>query len=288
MEMEEVVSVVREAEAEIKRRGKGNVKIMIFEDAAEAFAGPRFTGHPGTDISMFSFGLIKTCTSFGGGILIIRDPVLLASAREIQSRYPEQRESTFVLKVLKYAVFKGLTDSTWAYGLFLVVVERVLGMDHNVVIRKLSRSFDPTTLIAKIKYQPSQLLQILLHHRIRNFDVEILERRRERVEQIFKVLAMDDVRPIGYGLKNHHYWLCPVKARDPKMFERVLYQYGYDCADGGTSLAVLGKGEESKRAREMMKNVVYLPVDYEMSQQEVLRLVGVLRAALGERNGAVR
>jgi dTDP-4-amino-4,6-dideoxygalactose transaminase len=46
--------------------------IDIFEDAAEAFEGPGFTGSPDATISVFSFGSSKHSSSLGGGIGIIR------------------------------------------------------------------------------------------------------------------------------------------------------------------------------------------------------------------------
>jgi dTDP-4-amino-4,6-dideoxygalactose transaminase len=66
-----------------KRKG-----IFVFEDCAEAFCGREFTGHPNADVSMFSFGLIKTSTAFGRALLTIRDPALLDSIRSIHSLYP--------------------------------------------------------------------------------------------------------------------------------------------------------------------------------------------------------
>ena len=47
--------------------------LLVAEDCAQAFAGRHFTGHPEADISMFSFGSIKTATALGGAIVRVRD-----------------------------------------------------------------------------------------------------------------------------------------------------------------------------------------------------------------------
>src|SRR5690606_31664613 len=61
-----------------RRRG-----IMLIEDCAQAFDGSRYRGHPEADVSMFSFGPLKTATALGGAILRVRDPALLSRMREI-------------------------------------------------------------------------------------------------------------------------------------------------------------------------------------------------------------
>src|SRR5262245_6425144 len=52
-----------------RRRG-----LLVFEDCAQAYEGPAYAGHSQADVSLFSFGTIKTSTALGGGLLVIRDP----------------------------------------------------------------------------------------------------------------------------------------------------------------------------------------------------------------------
>lgn len=47
--------------------------IVVVEDMAESFKGNMFTGNLDADFSLFSFGTIKTCTAFGGSIMVIRN-----------------------------------------------------------------------------------------------------------------------------------------------------------------------------------------------------------------------
>jgi len=48
-------------------------KIPLFEDCAEGYSGNSYNGDPNADITVFSFGPIKTATAFQGAISIIRN-----------------------------------------------------------------------------------------------------------------------------------------------------------------------------------------------------------------------
>mgnify|MGYP000849039068 FL=1 len=44
----------------------------VIEDANEAFNGVRYHGSPCADMTMFSFGMLKHFTAFGGSVSILR------------------------------------------------------------------------------------------------------------------------------------------------------------------------------------------------------------------------
>ena len=46
--------------------------LKIIEDASEAFSGVWYHGSPLADLSMFSFGMLKHFTAFGGSVSIVR------------------------------------------------------------------------------------------------------------------------------------------------------------------------------------------------------------------------
>ena len=65
------------------RRERG---VLVLEDCAQAFSGPDWHGDPQADVSMFSFGPIKTATALQGGVLRVRDRRLLARMRAEHAR----------------------------------------------------------------------------------------------------------------------------------------------------------------------------------------------------------
>ncbi|MBU6375536.1 MAG: DegT/DnrJ/EryC1/StrS family aminotransferase, partial [Bdellovibrionales bacterium] len=81
--------------------------LFLWEDCAQAFSGLGYTGDPRADISMFSFGPIKTATALAGGVLVIRDSDLRKNWRQGHARYPAQTERSFSARVFKYALIKG-------------------------------------------------------------------------------------------------------------------------------------------------------------------------------------
>ena len=64
--------------------------LLLIEDCAQCFSGDAYSGSPLADVSMFSFGAIKTNTCLGGGVLVVRNPNFASEMIEIQKRWPVQ------------------------------------------------------------------------------------------------------------------------------------------------------------------------------------------------------
>lgn len=63
--------------------------ILLVEDIAEDYRGPKENGHPEAALSVFSFGTIKIDTAFGGGIGVVRNqPDLYNRMMQAQFAYP--------------------------------------------------------------------------------------------------------------------------------------------------------------------------------------------------------
>jgi len=250
--------------------------LMVIEDCAEAFCGRDFTGSSGADISMFSFGSIKTSTALGGALLTVRNSSLLPSMRKIEGSYPQQSSRKFLGKAMKYCFFKFLTDNPYVYGSFLKGVE-FLRIDHHGLIRKWSRSFHPDNLLAQIRNRPSSPGLQLLQHRISTFQHQWLHERKERIE-CFASLLPEPSRPVGFGQDFHHHWLVPIRASKPELLIEKLYREGFDAADGGTSLAVVstGKHPAPERAKSMMGSIVYIPMDHAYDEATLHKLAAII------------
>ena len=64
--------------------------LLLVEDSAQAFAGPSSLVASGADVSLFSFGLIKTASAAGGAVVTVADAGLLARLRAAHRRWPRQ------------------------------------------------------------------------------------------------------------------------------------------------------------------------------------------------------
>lgn len=78
--------------------------IQVIEDCAECFGGFEKLSHPETDLALFSFGVIKLHTSFGGSIAKIKDIDMYRKMLELHSTYRLQTRLAYMRKVLKYII----------------------------------------------------------------------------------------------------------------------------------------------------------------------------------------
>ena len=78
--------------------------LMLIEDCAQAFDGMNYTGHPHADVSMFSFGSIKTCTALQGALFRLRNSKFRQRMRQAHEQYIVQRRSTYLRRLIKYSM----------------------------------------------------------------------------------------------------------------------------------------------------------------------------------------
>ena len=69
--------------------------LILVEDCAQAFQGPEQVRDTTADVSMYSFGTLKTSTALGGAVLRVRDRKVLRKMREAQSDFPVQRRGAY-------------------------------------------------------------------------------------------------------------------------------------------------------------------------------------------------
>ena len=113
--------------------------LIVIEDCAQAYVGPQFTGSDGVDVSMFSFGPIKTASALSGALLRVRDPKMLAEMRARQAAYRVQDRWFFFRRLWKYGLLK-IGSASWVYDL-LIRLWRMRGIDHDALVSSFVRSF---------------------------------------------------------------------------------------------------------------------------------------------------
>src|ERR1700738_144746 len=83
--------------------------LLLWEDCAQAFTGPGDIGDPRADVSMYSFGALKTCTALGGALLHGKDKGLLRRMRTMQGEWRLQRRRAYALAALRFFAFSLIT-----------------------------------------------------------------------------------------------------------------------------------------------------------------------------------
>ena len=251
--------------------------LLVIEDCAQAFAGDAYRGHPEADVSMFSFGPIKTATALGGGVLRIADDTLREKMRRAQAAWPVQSRRAYLGRLLKYCVLKAFCGPS-AFGL-LVRVCRVLRRDHDRLINGAVRGFAGPGFLKRIRRQPSAPLLALIERRLERFDPGRLATRTAKGELLVQLLAGRIECP-GARMVGHTHWVFPVLADDPDRLIAALAKAGFD-ATRNQSLVVVTPADDRPwldpgTARAMLARTVFVPLYAAMPTKAIRRMAEVI------------
>jgi decaprenylphospho-beta-D-ribofuranose 2-oxidase len=247
--------------------------ILVIEDCAQAFTGPDYTGHPETDVAMFSFGSIKTMTALGGALLRVKDAELLRKMRMLQRMHPSQTRKEFARIVLTHAILKLFTVPL-LFGMFYRGC-KLFGADFEGVIAKM-RGLDETDWLKEIQWQCSYPLLALLAHRLRGFSEAKLKQRISVGEEFAKSLPAEISYP-GDHANLHSFWVFPILVEARERFMAELQRRGFDGTAAGSALTVVEppagrRSQEPAKTQELYRKLLYLPVYPEVPGRERNRL----------------
>ena len=261
MPMEPVVRFARER------------NLFVIEDCAQAYTGDEYRGHPESDVSLWSFGPIKTATALAGGVLRFRDRSLCDRVRDRQSRWPVQSRWKFMTRLAKYSFLKLLSYRS-VFTLFAWGCKAV-GKSHDAVISASVRGFAGPGFFDRIRQQPSAALLRLLERRFKNLDRARIAERIASARQTIE--ALPDLERPGDEAAFHSYWVFPVLHDDPERMIHHLWARGIDATRGASSLFVVAPpGDRPEtgpaEALAMFARLLYVPVDSGLGLRGVERL----------------
>ncbi len=238
--------------------------LILVEDCAQALRGPERVGDPAADVSMYSFGTLKTSTALGGAVLRVRDREVLCRMRETQAGYPVQRRSLYIKKLFTALGLLAISRPR-PYGL-LVRSCAWLGADLDALVNRAVRAFPPReperAFFRRLGQRPCAPLLALLSRRLRTFDRRRLAMRAAAGERFTRRLQVIEVHPGGRSLLRTH-WLYPVVVPDPESLIFDLRRRGLDASRATSSIAVVDApagGSLPAQAHHMMSGIVFLPV----------------------------
>jgi dTDP-4-amino-4,6-dideoxygalactose transaminase len=256
--------------------------LLLIEDAAQAFCGPERLRAPIlSDLCLYSFGPLKTCTASGGAIAIVRDPALRVLMSNIQARWPKQSGLAFAKKLGRYGALVA-AQNRHVYGLLGHLCAK-RGFAIGDLVRRAVRGFPAVTdaeLIAKISLQPAAAQLQFMVYRLRNFDPHRLKVRKtmgDGLQSFIKVCAPHLV--VGAQAADPTYWLFPVATSKPEGLRARLWQCDVDLSSASNVVAIGGE-----RASRLVENLVFIPNYPEIS--EAARIA--IRYALAEHGHETR
>lgn len=259
-------------------------RLLVIEDCAQAFAGCQYQGHPLAEVSMFSFGPIKTATALGGAVLHVRDTALLQRLEAAHQSWPVQPDAQFRRRLLKYAMLKFLSARIIVRS--VVGMYRAMGWDYDRMINGSVRGFPGPDFWRRIRRQPAPSLLSLLARRLQTYDFRRLQRRSQSGEFLRQRLARVVALP-GKDLLGRTHWVFPVMADNPQRLVTALLDGGFD-ATQGQSLCVVPApteraGLHALQAEQFLAKVVFLPIYPELPQPAVEKMAAIVQtqAVLG-------
>ncbi|AFY95474.1 DegT/DnrJ/EryC1/StrS family aminotransferase [Chamaesiphon minutus] len=242
--------------------------ILLVEDCAQSFDGWRYLGHPEADLSLFSFGPIKSCTALGGAITLVRDKDLAEKMQIIESHYPLKSELWFTKRTLKYLCLKFLSIPQ-IFGILLACLKR-LNIDLDRSIGSLTRGFSSGDIQSQLQYRPPIGMLRLLQRRFENLDLSRFDRRQQAARNFLTLWERSNFYP-GYKATRHSYWVMPIMTKDPQLLMHRLRAAGFDPTTGATSLKAIGSG--AIQAERLINSILYLPISASLPATEIDRLV---------------
>lgn len=244
--------------------------LLLIEDCAQSIEGSADRGDARADVSLFSFGFIKTATALGGALAWVREAGLAAEMHRRHERWPVQPRREHAAKALKCLAALAVTNPR-LYG-----VVAGGGRDPAVLVRTI-RGLDDVGFVDWFRRQPSDALVATLRRRSGRFPANRLRRRAAAGDDLAAALPPALFRP-GRAALRPSYWLFPVVTDDPGRLIAALRANGFDASSGASQICAVPPAPP--RARVLMAGLVFLPLYPEMTQAERWRMATVVRAVV--------
>ena len=255
--------------------------LLLVEDCAQGFVSPAETGDPHADVSLYSFGSIKTATALGGALARVRNPAIRARMSRLQDGYRVQPRRTFARKALATLALSVLGRPA-LYGQAFRFW-RIRGRSFDELLEHVVRGFaalPDEEFYRRIREQPSAPLLALLARRLRTFDDARLARRARLGEGLAASLAPELFHPGRLAPVRTH-WLFPVATADPPALIATLRAAGFDATAATTSICVVPPPRERPElepvaAARLMRQIVFVPAYPELHERDRQRLCALL------------
>ncbi|MGE0008231.1 MAG: DegT/DnrJ/EryC1/StrS family aminotransferase [Parvibaculaceae bacterium] len=263
-------------------RSKG---IIAVEDCAQAFNGRAYPGSPAADLSMFSFGPIKTSTALGGALIRVRDDALRARMRAIQATYPVQSDRKQLKRILQFMGLKIITSRPVLGAIYRYYHAR--GRDYEDSLADRVRDVAPLKSAKNLRFQPSTAMLALLCRRLEEFDIQAIRARTGKGEKLRDMIGSAVALP-AQANAHHDYWVFPLIVDEPRRFIDGLRAEGFDAADLPRSQHIAAPKDrpelEPRTAAQVMRDLVVVPCYDTMPDEELARQAQVIRRLAGEKS----
>lgn len=230
--------------------------LIVIEDGAQAF-NFNYAGHPNSDISLFSFGLIKTNTCLSGALICFNNQPLFEKVKWLNRQLPAQKNKEYGTKIFKAFAIKLITVN-WVYTL-LYDVTLFFKRDFDQVLAGFTKGFPGSNVLAKISFRPSPANLRLLQKRTNRFGDEAMVKKNEIVRRIIRHIP--DHLLIGTSNASRKYWVLALESQNPVSLISYFRQNGIDATAKASSLMSLSSDFKSFGGNALnLEKLVFLPI----------------------------
>lgn len=250
--------------------------LMLIEDCAENYDGV-YTGHPDADVSLFSFGPLKTATALAGGVMRVKDPGLCVRLRSNHEQWPLQRRLDYFNRLCKYGTLK-FFGAPWIYGAARKGASLVTG-DVDKMIHHTAKSFREDEIMRRLRQRPCGPLLAAMARRFAHFDHARIAQRTANGKLLTTLLRGHAVCP-GAEVEPHNYWLFPVLVSNPVRALAALAEAGFDATQVQSMRAIPAPPDrpdlEPRQTQQALDHMILVPNYAGIPESELRRMADVL------------
>lgn len=248
-------------------------QILLVEDCAQALVEGRLARDPAADVSLYSFGPIKTATALAGGVAVVKDEVLRRRMNEIVATWPEQSRWEYLERVMRIAVLKCLSHP-YLLTPFVTAIEAI-GGDADGLVGGSARGFSDGDFFEQLRKRPCASLAAMIAHRLQYLDPATIAARTRRGDML--VMQLGDATCVaGCDNPTHTYWVFPVVCQDPQAVCCALRAAGFD-ASQHSGLAVI----EDEDPNHWFRRTVFVPHHAGVPERRLREAAALIRASVG-------
>ena len=260
------------------RRLTESRNVLLVEDCAQAYCGNHFQGTDAANVSLFSFGPIKTNTSLGGGLVKVRDLDLRDRMSRQQSLLPRQSNRHYARRLMKYLALRSV-ETRFGFNAFSEAC-KLVGKEHDQIVSRMARGLRSGDLMERIRLRPSDALLQMMSERIEFFRADKLRNRRRRAQLVTSgVLPPNQV--VAANVEESTHWVLPIRCKQPMKTACWMWEAGFD-ATTHSSMRPVASGLAN--VNRLMSEILYLPFDDCIPGSELCRMMD----HLGRIDGAAR
>lgn len=271
--------------------------LLLIEDCAQCYVGSGQWGDFRADISMFSFGSIKTNSALGGAVFRVKNRDLADTLKQSHRQLPLQSRGFCFRRLLKYCLVKLISYRPFAATLCRLF--SLFGKSHDGFASRLAKGFSGKNYFKQVRQRPSTpLLQLLFRKLSRDCRLQI-DARKRLGEYLAAQISLASVNQcewnntdcvsaikfeppivVGEQMLVQTYWVFALLVEDPQRLVEWLGKAGFDATRNASlqAIEVEKHGENANSTCELIqKHIVYLPFDLAMPAVEVDRMIDVIR-----------